>query len=182
MDAKQVSIDAAKLAVKYLVPEQRTLREQVAEIALKEVGTTENPAGSNNTKYGEWYKLNGVAWCAIFVSWVYNRAGITLPEINKGYQGLHYVPSGHNYWRKQNELTTEPKLGDIVLFEFGHDHLDDHIGIFIKWDVKGESFYSVEGNTSFDSSGSQANGGAVAYRKRYIKHVSGFASPKEINR
>jgi hypothetical protein len=52
----------------------------------------------------------------------------------------------------------------------------------VKWDVKGESFYSVEGNTSFDSGGSQSNGGAVAYRKRYTKHVSAFASPKEVNR
>ena len=181
MDAKQVSIDAAKLAVKNLIPEQRSLREIVAEIALNEVGTTEK-TGKNDTAYGEWYGMNNVSWCAIFVSWVYNRAGITLPEINKGFKGLHYVPSGFNYWRKTKELTTEPKMGDIVMFEWGHDNLADHIGIFIKWDKVGESFYAVEGNTSFDSSGNQSNGGAVAYRKRYMKHVAWFASPKEINR
>lgn len=179
MNAKQVSIDAARLAAKNLIPEQRSIREIVAEIALNEVGTTEK-TGKNDTAYGEWYGMNGVAWCAIFVSWVYNRAGITLPEINKGYKGLHYVPSGYNYWRKTKELTTEPKMGDIVMFEWGHDNLADHIGLFIKWDIVGHSFYSVEGNTSFDSSGSQSNGGAVAYRKRFIKNVAGFASPKTI--
>lgn len=180
MDLKQVAVDMAKVFADKLQGE--TLREKVMRIALKEVGTIENPAGSNKTKYGEWYGMNGVAWCAIFCSWVYDQAGITLPEINKGYDGLHYVPSGHNYWRKNKELTDSPKMGDIVLFEFGNDNLDDHIGIFSHWDKEGESFYSVEGNTSFDSKGSQSNGGAVALRKRYMKHVSGFASPKEINR
>jgi len=176
--AASASIEAAKLIAKALIPEQKNKREQLMDIAFKEVGKVETPAGSNKTEYGAWYGMNGVAWCAIFVSWVYNRAGFKLPEINKGYQGFHYVQSGHNYYRKTKELTTEPKMGDIVFFEFGKDNLDDHVGLFVKWSDDKKSIYTVEGNTSFDSSGSQSNGGAVAYRKRSINLVSGFASPQ----
>ena len=43
-------------------------RKEIIQRAAAEEGTTENPPNSNKTKYGEWYGLNGVPWCAIFVS------------------------------------------------------------------------------------------------------------------
>ena len=39
----------------------------VLEIARAELGQTEQPAGSNRTKYGAWFGLDGYPWCMMFV-------------------------------------------------------------------------------------------------------------------
>jgi len=57
---------------------------KIVEIAEKEIGTTEYPANTNKTKYGAWFGLNGLAWCAIFVSWCYDKAGFPLGNIGFG--------------------------------------------------------------------------------------------------
>jgi hypothetical protein len=155
-----------------------TKRENIVSIASGEVGTIEGKG--NRTKYGQWYGMDGVAWCGIFVSWVFAMAGCRLPEIKKGYPVIHYVPTGLNYWRKTKEITSDPQPGDIVIFEFTGDKLADHIGIFHSWKVKGVSFYAIEGNTSADEKGSQANGGQVAKKLRNVKLVAAFVSPKEL--
>ena len=39
----------------------------ILAIAQAELGYTENPRGSNRTKYGKWFKLDGNPWCMMFV-------------------------------------------------------------------------------------------------------------------
>jgi len=56
--------------------------QNIIDIAFKEVGQTENPPNSNKTKYGKWFGLDGVAWCGIFVSWVYAQAGMYFPKLD----------------------------------------------------------------------------------------------------
>ena len=51
----------------------------VLEAARGELGNTERPAGSNRTKYGEWYGLDGQPWCMMFVQWCFAQAGTPLP-------------------------------------------------------------------------------------------------------
>ena len=62
----------------------------IVEIARKEIGYIEQ--AGNKTKYGQWFGLNGVAWCAIFVSWVYYKAGKPLGKIGwaNGFAGCQY--------------------------------------------------------------------------------------------
>ena len=43
--------------------------EKVLAVARGELGNTESPAGSNRTKYGKWFGLDGYAWCMMFVMW-----------------------------------------------------------------------------------------------------------------
>ena len=47
----------------------------IINIAKTEIGYTET--GSNDTKYGKWYGLNNNPWCAMFVSWCFNQAGLS---------------------------------------------------------------------------------------------------------
>lgn len=151
-------------------------RKLVLATAAKEKGTKESPAKSNKTKYGAWYGLDGVAWCAIFVSWVFNKSGLPLGKIDSG-KGYHYCPSAYNYWRKNGELTTNPQPGDIVLYDWNRDKLSDHTGIFICWinETKG-TFKAWEGNTSVDSN---SDGGEVQLREdRNRTQVLAFVSPK----
>src|SRR5689334_14566854 len=103
-------------------------REAIISIAKKEIGYTEVP--DNKTKYGQWFGLDGVAWCGIFCSWVYSMAGHPLGNIGylKGFAG---VGTALAHWK--NQITTEPKPGDLVIFDWQKDNKPDHVGLFVQW-------------------------------------------------
>lgn len=150
------------------------MRDKIIEIALAEVGTKENPPNSNIQKYGQWYAMNGVAWCAIFISWVLNKAGYSWPKIIESKKGFAYVPTLYLRALQNNWITKEPKPGDAVIFDWNDDNSGDHIGIFKKWVVEGKKFETIEGNTSKNN---QSNGGQVMSRNdREIKDVQAFIS------
>ena len=138
----------------------------VIEIALKQIGTVEEPKNSNNTKYGEWFKLQGVAWCGIFVSWCYAMANKQLPKIGfaKGFAGCQTAVA---YFREKKMTTPSPKEGDIVFFDWNGDGRFDHTGLFVRW-VDEIHFETIEGNTSLTN---QSNGGQVMSRIRVNKNV-----------
>lgn len=134
---------------------------KIIEIARGEVGYTEMPPNSNKTKYGQWFGFDGVAWCAMFVSWCYDHAGFPLGNIGfiKGFCGCQ---TGYDHWVKSGEITNTPKEGDIVLFDWNKDRRYDHTGLFI-CDLGNGKFQTIEGNTSF---GNNSNGGEVMIRER----------------
>ena len=138
-------------------------RQSIIDTAAAEDGTKESPANSNKTKYGQWYGLDGEKWCAIFVSYVYNKAGYPLEAIDrpKGYQSCQ---SGYNFWKAKNRFTKNPQAGDIVLYDWTNDGHCDHTGIFLKWlDTDKTRFESWEGNTA---QGNDSDGGQVMLRER----------------
>src|SRR6185295_2690395 len=68
--------------------------------AVKHIGVTEDPPGSNRTMFGEWFGVNGVAWCNIFVSYCFRlAASYTIAEGFAGKadgvysRGCAYVPT-----------------------------------------------------------------------------------------
>lgn len=150
--------------------------QKVTEIAFKEIGQTENPASSNKTKYGKWFGLDGVAWCGIFCSWVYAQAGNPLPKIGfaKGFAGCQTAVA---HFKKSEETTNNPQIGDLVFFDWNTDGRYDHVGIFNGWKIKGSEFYSIEGNTSLIN---QNNGGQVMSRTRKAKGTL-FVHPKVLD-
>ncbi|ASU35967.1 hypothetical protein [Mucilaginibacter xinganensis] len=89
-------------------------RQTIIDVEASQVETKESPAGSNCTKYGDWFGLNGQKWCAIFVSWVYTKALHQLGYIDmpKGYAGYQ---AGYEHRKKLELLTENPQMGDIVL-------------------------------------------------------------------
>jgi hypothetical protein len=148
-------------------------RDQIINLAASQVGTKENPPDSNLTKYGKWFGINGQKWCATFVSWIYYHAGYPLGVINTEL-GYSNCESGYKHWAMTNELTDNPKPGDIVLFDWDHDEICDHTGIFLRWIEAGSIFQSFEGNTS---TGNNSNGGEVMLRLRNKTSVKAFVSP-----
>ncbi len=154
-------------------------RKDIIQTARMENGTKESPPGSNKTKYGLWYGLNGEKWCAIFVSWVYDHAGYPLGfiEAPKGYQSCQ---GGYNFWKRKGQLTNQPQAGDIALFDWTGDGHCDHTGIFESWvDSSQMDFYSWEGNTAV---GNESDGGMVMRRVRNRGLVRGFASPAVLDK
>ena len=153
-------------------------RQSIIQTATNENGTKESPANSNKTKYGVWYGLNGVKWCAIFVSWVYDHAGSPLGfiETANGYQSCQ---GGYNHWKAAGQLTADPNPGDIVLFDWDGDGHCDHTGIFDSWkDAAKTVFFSWEGNTAV---GNNSDGGMVMRRQRNRSVVRAFASPRVLD-
>src|SRR5690606_7718800 len=112
----------------------------------KEIGYKETPPNSNKTKYGEWFGFDGVAWCGMFVSWVYHHAGFPLGNIGflKGFAGCQTAVA---YFKKNNETTETPVAGDIVFFDWNNDGRYDHTGIYVRH-IDESTFESIEGNTS----------------------------------
>jgi cell wall-associated NlpC family hydrolase len=148
---------------------------KVVEIAQQEIGYQETPKGSNKTKYGEWFGMDGVPWCAIFVSWVYAQAGFPLGNIGftKGFAGTR---TGLKYFRDNRRTTFYPAPGDIVFFDWDLNEKVDHVGIFVKW-LDNDYFESIEGNTGTTS---QSNGGEVMLKKRHKKFAK-FVHPKSLD-
>ena len=149
---------------------------KILEIAKQEVGVIESPKNSNKTKYGAWFQLNGVAWCGIFVSWCYSKAGFQLEPIGftKGYAGCQTAVA---YFKKSGQITKTPQPGDIVFFDWNGDGRYDHTGIFSKW-IDSNHFESIEGNTSLTN---QSNGGQVMQRVRTNSNIL-FVHPKILSK
>lgn len=153
--------------------------EKVLELAKKEVGTKEKPV--NLTKYGEWadknkfstMKLNGQPWCYTFVSWVLMHSGVKEPF-------FAYVPAGYNHYCKTGKIFKEPKIGDLIFFDFNKDGIPEHIGFVTGINKKGnrvESVNTIEGNTSSGVAGSQDNGDGIFERVRHISLIKAFGRP-----
>jgi|GEM_PF-3130089 len=163
---------------------------KLIEIALLEVGYLEKKsnselydktanAGSNNyTKYGAWYEggcLQANPWCAMFVSWCAEQAGIPASIIP-----CHaYCPSGvawfksKGLWKAGTGYT--PKKGDIIYFS-SDGSTAAHIGIV--YAVDGSYVFSIEGNTSGGST-LVANGGGVAKKSYTLGYgkILGYGVP-----
>ena len=153
-------------------------RQSIITTAAAENGTKESPPNSNKTKYGEWYGLNGVKWCAIFVSWVYDHAGNHLEKIDSA-NGYQSCQSGYNYWKRNGCIVKDPQPGDIVLYDWGGDGICDHTGIFVQWiDDAKTTFLAWEGNTE---KGNDSDGGKVMLRERKRSLVKAFVTPKALN-
>lgn len=138
---------------------------KIIEVAQKYIGTEEVPKNSNKTIFGKWAKYDGVPWCGLFVSKCYEEAKKPLPKIGFAFNGFAGCQTAVAYFKKNNQITTDPKEGDIVFFDWNSDGRYDHTGIFVKW-IDDNTFETIEGNTSPKN---DSNGGNVMRRTRNKK-------------
>ena len=133
----------------------------------------------NNTKYGQWYGLNNQPWCAIFVSWCYDQAGLVGKVAAQNKKGFASCDAGLKWFTKQNKLVPigDAQEGDIVFFQFDTDAEPDHVGIVAKNMKRIQALRTIEGNTSPNNKGSQSNGGGVYEKKRSYATVMAVVRP-----
>ena len=120
---------------------------RLVRVATEELGYREGP--NNDTKYGAWYNLNYEAWCAMFVSWCCNQAGISTDIVPK-YCGC---TAGMNWFIDRNQFQYResgyiPKAGDIVFYRDRDvtSWTSTHTGIV--YAATSTTLYTIEGNTS----------------------------------
>jgi putative peptidoglycan binding protein/CHAP domain-containing protein len=142
-------------------------RRALAE-ARRWLGTAEDPPGSNRTRFGAWFGLDGVPWCNIFVSYCFAvGAGYRIAAGFHGAgctaRGCAYVPTTEAWLRATGMWLgrVEPLPGDIAIYNWDGGP-PDHIGIVES--AAGSSFAAIEGNAD----------GAVARRERALADVDGF--------
>ena len=183
-------VEKARAATRAAAAKRAAKKMSVPEKAVRwmesRAGLTESPSGSNRVpqlmKDGKAAGLAagmygmGWPWCAYTTSLsnlvsggYHGYAGLIrgwtnplycpqiLSDAKAGKNGLRLIPKG------------EAKRGDLLLFNWDGGVVD-HIGR-ARGPWNGKSIETVEANTSFDNSGSQSNGGAVAKRTRHWDQI-----------
>lgn len=118
------------------------------ELARAQVGTVEDPPGSNRTKYGQWYGMDGQPWCAQFVSWVFAHAGCTLPNIQApGSRGFAKCSIGLSWFHAHGWIVDDNDVlpGDILIIDREGDGDADHTGIVVGY-LEDGYVRTIEGN------------------------------------
>ena len=117
-----------------------TSNNALVAIAQSQIG---NEGGET---YWRWYGFeHRVDWCAIFVSWCGDQAGIletdSIPKYAVCDDGIRwFIRNGKWYNRR-----IEPKAGMIIFFDWDDDGVSEHTGIVEK--CEDGLVYTIEGNS-----------------------------------
>jgi hypothetical protein len=149
----------------------------VAEFYVK-MKYEEGPQKDN--LFGKWFGANHTAWCAEFVSYCFTKggAGYVVQGIqNKtGYLSCRAGIAGMKKRGYKQVPVKDAQPGDIIFFDWDHDHDPDHTGIVLKNNPKKGQITCREGNTS-RGDGSRSDGGQVAERVRFYTSVFAVFRP-----
>ena len=144
--------------------------KEILAVARGELGYKESPAGSNRTKYGTWFGLNGQPWCMLFIQWVFTQAGAESLLAARTASCGAFMRSAQAAGRW---VTGGYQPGDVVIYDFpGNNVKTDHCGIVVTALTTG--IRAIEGNTGAES---DANGGQVQERTRPTKFILGAYRP-----
>lgn len=135
------------------------------------------------TVFGRWYAElvgdsyfgeSGVPYCAMFVSYCLNWAGVEAAGLPGSY--VPWILSA-NSDAGRLVANEDAQPGDLVMFDWQGDGVADHIGIVEENHADEGWMQTIEGNTSPGSGGSQGNGGGVYRRARNYNSIIGVARP-----
>lgn len=152
-------------------------RARVVAHARSFIGTTERPPGSNSggiiTTWERNLGFGPVPWCGIFAGNMLRDVGVV--GVTSRIAGVALIEedakSASGPFTGWTTDAAKVRPGDlVVLFGFGV-----HVEIVERVDRAGGVVFTVGGNTSSGSSGSQSNGGGVFARARALSDVRGFA-------
>lgn len=146
--------------------------DDILRVARTQLNYQESPRGSNRTKYGKAYGLDGQPWCAMFIWWVFRECGVDLRRYS---DNVAYTPNFADDLLRHgwsvSKSTARP--GDIVFFDFPDKvRRIQHVGIVVQ--NNGSSLITIEGNTSGSNN---SNGGRVLQRSRSMSLVAAVRRP-----
>lgn len=122
----------------------------IANIALTQVGYHET--ANDHTKYNNWFygADTSAAWCAIFISWCADQAGIPRSIVKKNARASGYNTSNMSsnpYGAPAYSFSsTGAKIGDIVFIDNTGNGTSNHVGLV--YAVDSDYIYTIEGNYS----------------------------------
>jgi len=147
--------------------------DSLISIARKEIGYKEGV--NNDNKYGVWFGMNHVSWCAIFICWVFAQGGAG-SKLLKSASVLEIEA-----WAIKNKLTvpvSQIQVGDLLCHDFTNSGHSEHIDMATSAvDFKTHTLTTIGGNTS-SGIGSQSNGDGVYEKHRPIASIRTVIRPK----
>jgi cell wall-associated NlpC family hydrolase len=151
------------------------LPKDVLKIATKFADEKYKEGKNNDSVFGKWYGHNNIPWCAMFVSYCFNKAGAGAVVANaQTKKGFHSCTAAVKHYEHTNQVVPVNKIqpGDIVFMNFRGTNEADHVGIAIKHNKIIKKVYCVEGNTlNPDGTGDQVNGDGAYYKTRPYKNI-----------
>lgn len=150
--------------------------QAIIDIARQEAESGYLEGANNDTKYGKWFGLNNNPWCAMFVSWCFNKANMSPLVAAQTKKGFASCDLGLKWFTKKNQLVPigQAQPGDLAFFQFDADSQPDHVGIIIKNNTKLKRLVVVEGNAPADG---KPNGDGVFIKRRSYSLVMAVARP-----
>lgn len=148
--------------------------DDVLDVAAGEIGYSMKDDPLPGSKYGRWAaEMTGESWlgdddvayCVLFVSWVFDRAGVVtefFPDQNCDSVKLRAAASGCEF-----VPADKAAQGDLVIFDWDGVGILDHIGI-VEWVEDDGTLHTIEGNTG---------GGYVLRRVRGLECVACVIRP-----
>ncbi len=135
-------------------------------VAYRENGYAES--GSNRTKFGQWFGMDGEAWCAIFVSWCFAQVGMgsVMPKTASAGEFPYQAQRNNKGVYHAQGSGYSPKRGDLFIKNYSGGGYADHVGIVYS-DASGNSFTTIEGNC----------GNKVASITRYVSEYCYVTPP-----
>jgi hypothetical protein len=154
---------------------------KLVEIALAEVGTTEQGGNNNGDKVREyqaatWLTPDSWPWCAAFVCWVLREAWRGTPnEKNRcrDASAFGWIKWANTHGHQILSDASMARKGDIVVFDFSH------IGIVVE-DQHGSYINTVEGNTNGQGARDSDSGDGVWRKRRHRSSVRNYIRLKEV--
>ena len=151
-------------------------------VARENIGYSIDADPETGSIFGRWYAAHvgnavygwdDIAYCAMAVSYWCNKAGVPAAGLpGAGCENIYFEAQRQGRFVDKSRL--EP--GMLILFDWDDDGLPDHIGI-VENRVDGDTYQTIEGNTSRGIAGSQDNGGWVAQRTRDYDVIIGGVRP-----
>ncbi len=126
-------------------------RADIIGHAATQIGYTEGMWSIN--KYGAWMDANKQDWCAIFVSWCADRAGVAqsvIPHTTSATTCCYGVRrSGQWHYSQYRGGDYTPRPGDLIFFNWigNYDNTCSHVGIVAE--VTENTVITVEGNAYY---------------------------------
>ena len=150
-----------------------TKRELALRVLISQIGVHEEGGNNRGPVVDEYQRADtlpgeGYAWCMSLQQWCWKAAtgGELLAEGTAG------CATFYDWARRSGYLVDRPLRGDHVLFDLDGDRqYDDHVGMVERVLGLGPVLLlqTIEGNTSADDRGSQADGGGVRRKRRVVR-------------
>ncbi len=152
-------------------------RAKAVDAFLAKVGTREAPPGSNGggiiTVMETYWGFGRVPWCGISAGYHAEKfGGVDLRSDVASVQAItNHAKAGRSPYGRFQQDPGGALPGAFVII--GGPGV--HVGMLVEA-IGGGRAKTVEGNTSFGSSGSQSNGGCIAARVRSDSEIFGIAT------
>jgi len=135
--------------------ENKSKSESLSDVAKAEIGyqgrDKKGKGTGDYTKYGEFTGTNGQPWCASFVSWCVNQAGVSTKIVPKTASCDQMEDGSNNYHKWNKNALNSLKKNDVIFFAESSDLADStHVGIVTAVDKSKMTITLVEGNTKTD--------------------------------